>query len=80
MMASFAATKDVTSSTDITLDGIAGALVFAACICLAMPKSVVNRRRDILGARAIGHLRCGLPLLQRGIDGVDKVRTPLYLM
>jgi len=35
--------KDVTASTDIALYCIAAALVFAACICLAMPKSVVNR-------------------------------------
>lgn len=35
--------KDVTSSTDIALYCIAASLVFAAAICLAMPKSVVNR-------------------------------------
>ncbi|HKS12063.1 MAG TPA: MFS transporter, partial [Pseudomonas sp.] len=35
--------KDTTASTDIALYCIAGSLVFAACICLAMPKAVVNR-------------------------------------
>ncbi|MEX5341078.1 MFS transporter [Pseudomonas sp. I2] len=35
--------KDVTASTDIALYCIAGSLVFAASICLAMPKAVVNR-------------------------------------
>lgn len=35
--------KDMTASTNIALYCIAGSLVFAACICLKMPKSVVNR-------------------------------------
>ncbi|KLJ14708.1 MFS transporter [Pseudomonas plecoglossicida] len=35
--------KDVTSSTDLALYCIAGSLIFAAFICLIMPKSIVNR-------------------------------------
>jgi hypothetical protein len=35
--------KDVTSSTDLALYCIAGSLIFAAFICLMMPKSIVNR-------------------------------------
>ena len=35
--------KDVTQSTDIGLYCVAGSLVFAAFICLTMPKAIVNR-------------------------------------
>ncbi|MBD1554129.1 MFS transporter [Pseudomonas typographi] len=35
--------KDMTASTNIALYCIAGSLVFAACICLALPKAIVNR-------------------------------------
>ncbi|MFF7709649.1 MFS transporter [Pseudomonas sp. NPDC007930] len=35
--------KDATASTNLALYVIAGSLVFAACICLSLPKAVVNR-------------------------------------
>ncbi|MDB6050026.1 MAG: putative transporter, Major facilitator superfamily [Pseudomonas sp.] len=35
--------KDATQSTDIGLYCVAGSLVFAAFICLSMPKAIVNR-------------------------------------